>query len=91
MDFIVGLSKYGNKSIIMVVVDHLSRYAHLCTLPHPFTPTLVAQVFLHHIFKLHVMLTSIVFDGDPTFIRTFWKEIFKLHGTQMNMRTTYHP
>jgi len=27
MDFIVGLPKSGNKSVIMVVVDHLSKYA----------------------------------------------------------------
>jgi hypothetical protein len=32
MEFIVKLPKSGNKSIIMVVVDHLSKYAHLCAL-----------------------------------------------------------
>jgi hypothetical protein len=37
MDFIVGLPKLGNKSVIMVVVDHLSKYAHFCALHHPFT------------------------------------------------------
>jgi hypothetical protein len=37
MDFIVGLPKSGNKSIIMVVVDRLSKYAHFCALQHPFT------------------------------------------------------
>jgi hypothetical protein len=28
MEFIVGLPKLGNKSVIMVVVDRLSKYAH---------------------------------------------------------------
>jgi hypothetical protein len=32
MDFIVGLPKYGNESGIMDVVDHLSKYDHLCSL-----------------------------------------------------------
>jgi hypothetical protein len=32
MDFIVVLPKSGNKSIIMVVVDHLSKYAHFWAL-----------------------------------------------------------
>jgi hypothetical protein len=32
MDFIIGLPKLGNKSFIMVVVDHLSKYAHFCAL-----------------------------------------------------------
>jgi hypothetical protein len=91
MDFIVGLPREGNKSVIMVVVDHLSKYAHFCALPHPFMPTLVVQVFIDQIFKLHGMPTSIVSDRDPTFTSTFWKELFKLQGTQLNMSTTYHP
>jgi hypothetical protein len=37
MDFIVGLPKSGNKSVIMVVIDHISKYAHFCSLQHPFT------------------------------------------------------
>jgi hypothetical protein len=32
MDFIVGLPKSNNKTKIMVVDDHLSKYAHLCAL-----------------------------------------------------------
>jgi hypothetical protein len=91
MDFIVGLPKARNKSIIMVVVDRLSMYADFCTLPHPFTLALVAQFFLDHIFKLHGMPTSIVYYRDPNFTSTFWKELFKLQGTQLNMSTTYHP
>jgi hypothetical protein len=44
MDFITGLPKSGNKSVIMVVVDHLSKYAHFCALPHPFIASTVAQI-----------------------------------------------
>jgi hypothetical protein len=33
MEFIVGLPKEGNKSVIMVRVDHLSMYTHFCALP----------------------------------------------------------
>lgn len=33
-------------SIIMVVVDKLSKYAHLCAIQHPFKPSTVAQVFV---------------------------------------------
>jgi hypothetical protein len=46
MDFIIGLPKSGNKLVIMVVVDHLSKYAHFCALHHPFTAPTVAQIFM---------------------------------------------
>jgi hypothetical protein len=47
MDFITGLPKSGNKSVIMVVVDHLSKYAHLCALQHPFTTSTMTQIFMN--------------------------------------------
>jgi hypothetical protein len=78
MDFIIGLPKSDNKSIIMVVVDHLSKYAHLCSLQQPFTTSTMAQIFMDNIFKLHGMPHSIVSNRDPTFTITFWKELSKL-------------
>jgi hypothetical protein len=71
MDFIVGLPKSGNKSVIMVVVDHLSKYAHLCALQQPFTVATVAQIFMDNIFKLHGMPNSIVSNRNPTFTGNF--------------------
>jgi hypothetical protein len=60
MDFIVGLAKSGNNFFIMVVVDHLSKYAHLSYLQHPFTASTMAQLFMDLFFKLHGMPHSIV-------------------------------
>jgi IS30 family transposase len=91
MDFITGLPKLGNKSVIMVVVDRLSKYAHFCALPHPFTASMVAQSFMDQVFKLHGMPHSIVSDRDPTFTSNFWQELFKLQDTQLLLSSTYHP
>ena len=91
MDFITGLLKSGNKSVIMVVVDRLSKYAHFCALPHPFTPTLVAKSFMDQIFKLHGMPTSFMSDSDLIFTSNFWQELFRLQGTQLQLSTSYHP
>ena len=81
MDFIIGFPKDDNKSVIMVVVDRITKYAHFFALPHQFTPTMVTQVFIDQILKLHGMPTSIVSDNDLMFTSKFWKEIFKLQGT----------
>ena len=64
MDFILGLPKSGNKSVIMVVVDRLFKYVNFYALQHSFTTSIVAQLFMDHIFKLHGMPHSIVFDID---------------------------
>jgi hypothetical protein len=91
MDFITGLPKSGNKSVIMVVVDRLSKYDHFCALQNPFTTSTVAQIFMDQVFKLHGMPHSIVFYRDPSFTSNFWQELFKLQGTQLHLSTTYHP
>ena len=91
MDFITGLPKSGNKLVIMVVVDRLSRFSHFCALQHPFTTSMVAQIFMDLVFKLHGMPHSIVSDRDLTFTRNFWQELFKLQGTELHLSTAYHP
>jgi hypothetical protein len=91
MDFITGLPKSRNKSVIMVVVDHLSMYAHFCTLQHPFIASTMAQIFMDQVFKLHGMPHSIVSNRDPNFTSNFWQELFKLQGTQLHLSTAYHP
>ena len=73
MYFIVGSPKSSNKSVIMVVVDHLPKSTHFCALQHPFTSSTVAQLFMDQVFKLHGMTHSIVSDRDPTFTNNFWQ------------------
>jgi hypothetical protein len=90
MDFIVGLPKSGNKLVIMVVVDHLSKYAHFYALQHPFTTSTMAQLFMDQVFKLHGMSHSIVSNRNPTFTSNFLQELFKLQGTQLHLITAYH-
>jgi hypothetical protein len=90
MEFIIVLPKSGNKLVIIVVVDCLSKYAHFCTLPHPFTASTMAQIFMDHVFKLHGMPHSIVSDRDPTFTSNFWQELFKIQGTQFHLSSAYH-
>ena len=52
MDFVEGLPTTNGKSIILVVVDKLSKYAHFLALSHPYTAVMIAQTFFDHIYKL---------------------------------------
>ena len=46
MDFITGLPKSEEKSVIMVVVDRLTKYAHFFALSHPFKASTVSTAFM---------------------------------------------
>lgn len=91
MDFIEGLPSSSYKTVIYVVVDRLSKYAHFISLTHPYTATAVAQAFLDNVFKLHGMPLSIVSDRDPVFTSKLWKELFRLQSTSLCMGSSYHP
>jgi hypothetical protein len=72
MDFITGLPKSEGKSVIMVIVDRLTKYAHFCALSHPFKASTVATAFMETVQKLHDNPKIIVSDRDPIFTRHFW-------------------
>ena len=72
MDFITGLPKSEGKSVIMVVVDRLTKYAHFCALSHPFKASIVFTAFMETIQKLHGNPKIIVSDRDPIFTGNFW-------------------
>lgn len=50
MDFNERLPKSQEKTMIMVVVDELRKYAHFTTLIYAFTVAQNAKVFMHNIY-----------------------------------------
>lgn len=91
LDFIDGLLRLQGHDVIIVVVDRLSKYAHFIAPSHPYTTTTIAHLFIDHIFRLHGMPQSIVSDRDPKFTSSFWRELFCLQGTHLNLTLAYHP
>jgi hypothetical protein len=91
MDFITGLPKSEGKSVIMVIVDRLTKYAHFCALSHPFKASTVATAFMETVQKLHGSPKIIVSDRDPIFTGHFWTKLFSCLGTQLAHSSSYHP
>jgi len=90
LDFIEGLPVSSTKSVILVVVDRLSKYAHFITLKHPYTAAVVAQVYMDNVYKLHGLPQTIVSDRDVVFLSKFWQSLFEVQGVQFHCSTAYH-
>lgn len=91
MDFMVRLPKSQGYDVVLVVVDRLSKYGHFIPIKHPYTTKSIAEIFVREVVRLYGIPVSILSDRDPTFLCVFWKELFKLQGTQLYMSMAYHP
>jgi len=91
MDFITGLPNASGFTVIMVVVDRLSKYVHFAPLKAHYTSAQVADLFMKTVVKLHGFSKSIVSYRDKVFMSRFWKQLFKLSGTSLAMSIAYHP
>jgi hypothetical protein len=91
MDFIIGLPKSEGKSVIMVIVYRMTKYAHFFALSHPFKANKFSTTFMETVQKLHGSPKIIVSDRDPIFTGHFWKKLFSCLGTQLAHSSSYHP
>ncbi|CAM8950987.1 unnamed protein product [Rhodiola kirilowii] len=91
MDFIAGIPSSQGKTVVMVVVDRLTKYAHFRALPKGFTTESVARKSIIEVFRLHGIPSTIVSDRDPLFMTLFWQELFKKHGATLSHSSAYHP
>ena len=91
LDYVEGLPKSDGFSVILVVVDCLTKYAHFFPLKHPFSALSVAQVIYDGVVKLHGLPKTMVSDRDKIFTSIVWTKLFKLVGVQLLFSTAYHP
>ncbi|KAG3201713.1 hypothetical protein PC128_g3691 [Phytophthora cactorum] len=92
MDFVFGLpkDKAGNTGIV-VFVDRLSKKAHLAAVPDTIDGEGTALLFLDRVFRQHGLPEAIVSDRDPRFSSKFWKSLFQVLSTRLDMSTADHP
>jgi hypothetical protein len=92
MDFITQLptTKHGNDAI-MIVVDKLSKQAHLIATKTAVSAPEVATLFFREVVRHHGVPKSIISDRDPRFTSMFWKSLWQQLGTKLQMSTAYHP
>lgn len=90
MDFIVGLPNAKGFTVIMVIVDRLSKFGYFIPMKTDFSSASVDATFIQNIVKLHGVLKYIVTNRDKIFLSKFWTSLFHAMGTTLSMSTAYH-
>ena len=73
MNFIIGLPPSYGCSVILVVIDRLSKFAHFIPLPARFSAKMVVDTFIQHVVKIHGIPQSIVSNRNRIFTSAFWQ------------------
>jgi hypothetical protein len=90
-DFIIKLPKTGRGNTgIMVVVDRLSKMMHFLPIRDGIGVEKVARLFVDRIYCLHGLPKSFVSDRDSKFTALFWRFVFDILGTKLDMSSTRH-
>lgn len=93
MDFITGLPTRPGRSndAIWVVVDRLTKVAHLVSVKSTDQSPILAEKYIDEILRLHGVPANIVSDRDPKFSSIFWRDLQRALGTDVHMSTAFHP
>jgi hypothetical protein len=91
VDLIVELPESHGYTTIMVVVDCLSKCAHLIPTTSKVDSIGIAQLFHDHIWKLHGIPEEVISDRGPQFISQFMCELSKCLGIKITASTAFHP
>ena len=87
MDFIVKLLKtQRQKDTILVIIDIFNKMAHFIATQEILEALQIANLFIDHVFWLHGLPMSLVFDSGH-----FWSHFFGCLEVYLNMSSGDHP
>ncbi|GKB86332.1 putative reverse transcriptase domain-containing protein, partial [Tanacetum coccineum] len=92
MDLITKLprSRSGHDAI-WVIVDRLTKSAHLLAIREDFNKEKSARLYIDEIVARHGVPVSIISDRDGRFTSPIWQTVQKATGTRVDLSTAYHP
>ncbi len=93
MNFIIDLSSFEDKNIILTVIYKLSKkwhYISCFTDDKEITAEKTVKLMLQWIYQIHDLLNFIVSDQDFQFIFILWKFFCKRLSINFQLFTVYH-
>ena len=96
MDFITKFPKSKDITTnikynsILIVVDKLTKYAHLILYMEKFMTKQTAWIILDRVIRHHRILKTIISDKDKIFINNFWKTLMTEIGLKIKLSIVYY-
>ena len=92
MDFIVHLPKTrAGYDSLLVIVDYVTKMMIL----RPTHSTVIVvdtmRIFMDEVVQQHGLPKVIAFDRETKFTSSFWREVWKVMGTNLAMSSGFHP
>jgi hypothetical protein len=90
MNFITDLPESDGATMILVVVDRITKMAHFIPAKTKDSPA-VATVYLENVWKYHGFPEDVVLDQDGTLTGHIIPDVYNYLGIPRSMSTAYHP
>ena len=91
IDFVVGLPMQDNCDTICTVVDKATKMCHFIPCTEKISAKQVARLYWQFVGRLHGIPSVLISDRDVRFTSRFWKELWRLLGTNLRMGSGFHP
>jgi transposase InsO family protein len=91
MDFITHLPLSQGYDAVLVIVDRLTKMRHLIPCKATCNSEETARLYLHHVWKLHGLPSTIISDRGPQFVSQFWKYLNRQLRIKSLLSTAAHP
>ena len=91
MDFITDLPPVNGYDLILVIVDHLSKYIILIPTTKEVNSEELTKLLLLNVFAHHGVPEHITSDRGSVFISHFMLALGKLLDIQLHFTAGYHP
>ena len=91
MDFIEKLPMSDGSNTILVIIDCLTKQSIFIPTIDTITSSMLAKLFILHVFSKHGVPSHVTSDHGTEFISTFFRSLSKVLDMKLHFTSGYHP
>jgi hypothetical protein len=93
LDLITGLppSSDAKFTVILVIVDKLTKYAIIVPTHDGLTQEGFARIFVERVANVYGLPERIIADRDKRWSTVFWRSVVEYYGSVMALSSSHHP